>query len=132
MACRDSLEGTQLILSYLARSATHSRCQDAHDTPSADGPLESCSPAASGGAAAEMCSHEAPTLYGASPLEACRVDQWLAFVVASFVPGPAFEQAAVDASNALALRTYLVGDQLTIADVGAWGALESCPLWTKV
>lgn len=158
---RDALEGTCLIIKYISRvAAGHSKHSkqaaerlhppSTHNTTAngkgaaAHTPIGAAAPAPAGthcstsNAAeqdqeAQLLSTEvAAYLYGVSPLEACQVDQWLDFVGASFISGPSFEQAAAAASDALALRTHMVGHQLTIADIGAWGALQACPMWGKV
>ena len=36
------------------------------------------------------------------------------------------------AAAALALRTHMVGHDLTIADLAGWGALQAAPMWAKV
>jgi glutathione S-transferase len=72
------------------------------------------------------------TLYGSSPLEACQIDQWIHYAATSFVSGPGLEAAVASASTALALRTFAVGHSLSIADLAAWGALQSAPMWPKV
>ncbi len=51
-----------------------------------------------------------------------QVDEWLAFSP-SLAAGPGLADAAAAVNDYLALRTYLVGHRLTLADVAVWGQL---------
>lgn len=73
-----------------------------------------------------------PSLYGATALQSCQIDQWLEFACHEFVSGPSLAGAVAAASNALSLRTFTCGYTLSIADLAAWGALLSAPMWNKV
>ncbi|KAI8476061.1 MAG: tRNA synthetases class I, catalytic domain-containing protein [Monoraphidium minutum] len=72
-----------------------------------------------------------PDVYGAGPLAACQVDQWLDFS-SQVVPGQGFEAVCASIDKYLALRTFLAGYAPTAADFAVWGALQACPLWKKV
>lgn len=64
-----------------------------------------------------------PAVYGADPLAACQVDQWLE-VSAQVVPGQGFEGVCSSIDKYLALRTFLAGYALTVADFAIWGQLQ--------
>ena len=51
-----------------------------------------------------------------------QVDEWLAFAP-SLAAGPGLADAAAAVNEYLALRTFLVGYRLTLADVALWGQL---------
>lgn len=51
-----------------------------------------------------------------------QVDEWLAFSPL-LAAGPGLADAAAAVNDYLALRTYLVGHRLTLADVAVWGQL---------
>jgi hypothetical protein len=73
-----------------------------------------------------------PSLYGATALQSCQIDQWLDFSCRELVSGAGLEAAVAAASDAVALHTVLCGYTLSIADLAAWGALLSAPMWNKV
>jgi hypothetical protein len=81
---------------------------------------------------ARAAAHATAPLYGCTPLQATQIDQWLDFADRTFVSGPALEASVTAASDALALRTFMAGHSLSIADICAWGALMSAPMWGKV
>ena len=56
-----------------------------------------------------------------------QVDEWLAFLP-RLAAGPGLAEAAAAVNNFLALRTYLVGHRLTLADIALWGQLTGA--WT--
>ena len=53
-----------------------------------------------------------------------QVDQWLDFLPA-LAAGPGFPAACAYVDSYLALRTTLVGQQLSVADLLLWGHLKS-------
>ena len=55
-----------------------------------------------------------------------QVDQWLDYA-AFLTAGPGFEAACAALDAYLAFRSFLVGYNLTIADLACWGQLESRP-----
>jgi glutamyl-tRNA synthetase len=63
-------------------------------------------------------------LYGDGPLQATQVDQWIDFLPA-LAAGPGFPAACAYIDSYLALRTMLVGNQLSVADLLIWGHLKS-------
>lgn len=69
--------------------------------------------------------------YGASPLAASQVDSWIDTSTA-LVPGLTLEPLAEAISAFLALRTYLVGHSLSLADVAVWGQLQATLQWDKL
>ena len=64
-------------------------------------------------------------LYGRTALEACQIDSLVDFVNAEFVPGPRFDVASAALNTYLSSRTYLVGHEISIADLVAWQKLAS-------
>jgi glutamyl-tRNA synthetase len=64
-----------------------------------------------------------PAVYGADPLAACQVDQWLE-TAAQVVPGQGFEPVCGSIDKYLALRTFLAGYAPTVADFAIWGQLQ--------
>jgi len=64
-----------------------------------------------------------PAVYGADPLAACQVDQWLE-TSAHVVPGQGFEAVCASIDKYLALRTFLAGYAPTVADFAVWGQLQ--------
>lgn len=81
---------------------------------------------------ARAAAPETPALYGSSALDACTIDQWLDFCDKQFVSGPGLEAAVGAAGEALALRTFMVGHRLSIADLCGWGRLQTAAMWVKV
>ncbi|PNH09799.1 putative glutamate--tRNA ligase, cytoplasmic [Tetrabaena socialis] len=70
-------------------------------------------------------------LYGSDALVACQVDNWLD-TASGIVSGAALESQCSALNDYLTLRTFLVGYNLTIADLAVWGQLHASPLWKKV
>lgn len=81
---------------------------------------------------ARAAAPDTPALYGATALDACTIDQWLEFGDKQFVSGPGLEAAVGAAGEALALRTFMVGHSLSIADLCGWGRLQTAAMWVKV
>lgn len=81
---------------------------------------------------ARAASKGTPALYGSTALEACTIDQWLEFCDKQFVSGPSLEAVVTAAGESLALRTFMVGHSLSIADLCGWGRLQTAAMWVKV
>jgi glutamyl-tRNA synthetase len=64
-------------------------------------------------------------LYGKNALEACQIDSLVEFVESQCQPGPSFDAACASLNMYLSCRTYLVGRELSIADLGVWQQLAS-------
>ena len=60
-----------------------------------------------------------------------QVDQWLDYA-AFLTAGPGLEAACAALDTYLAFRSFLVGFNLTIADLACWGQLESMPQCTSL
>ena len=58
-----------------------------------------------------------------------QVDAWLDFAAYHLKPGPGLAAAVRSLNAALALRTYLVGRSLTLADTVCWGCLQGERRW---
>lgn len=65
------------------------------------------------------------------PLAATQVDAWID-TAAGLLPGAGLLPLAEAVSEYLALRTFLVGDGLTLADVAIWGQLQATLQWDKL
>ncbi|KAH7661658.1 Glutamyl/glutaminyl-tRNA synthetase protein [Dioscorea alata] len=63
-----------------------------------------------------------PNFYGQDALESAQIDEWLEYVTI-FSYGSEFETACSHVDAHLALRTFLVGYSLSIADVSIWSGL---------
>eukprot|EP00239_Pterosperma_sp_CCMP1384_P010909 CAMPEP_0197860068 /NCGR_PEP_ID=MMETSP1438-20131217/35197_1 /TAXON_ID=1461541 /ORGANISM="Pterosperma sp., Strain CCMP1384" /LENGTH=720 /DNA_ID=CAMNT_0043476801 /DNA_START=19 /DNA_END=2181 /DNA_ORIENTATION=- len=69
--------------------------------------------------------------YGSDALLSTQVDQWLDFL-SCLKPGSGFPSACEYVNEYLALRTFLVGNSITAADVAIWGSLTICPQFNMV
>lgn len=63
-----------------------------------------------------------PNFYGTDAIESSQIDEWLEYAPI-FSSGPQFESACMHVDGYLALRTFLVGYSLSIADVAIWSGL---------
>lgn len=63
-------------------------------------------------------------LYGGDALSATQIDYWIDYA-ANASAGPNFEAVCNGINDYLALRTFLVGHNLTVADLALWGQLQS-------
>ncbi|KAJ0982617.1 hypothetical protein J5N97_010872 [Dioscorea zingiberensis] len=63
-----------------------------------------------------------PNFYGQDPLESAQIDEWLEYTPI-FSSGSEFETACSHVDAHLALRTFLVGYSLSIADISVWSGL---------
>ncbi|XP_048448199.1 bifunctional glutamate/proline--tRNA ligase-like, partial [Rhincodon typus] len=70
-------------------------------------------------------------LYGSNLLEHAEVDHWLEFSKTRLASCALFPAAIQELDCALSLRTFLVGHELTLADLCAWAALKESNLCQK-
>ncbi|PKA63043.1 Glutamine--tRNA ligase [Apostasia shenzhenica] len=63
-----------------------------------------------------------PDFYGKNALESAQIDEWLEYA-SIFSSGPQFESACLHVDGHLALRTFLVGYSLSVADIAVWSGL---------
>ncbi|XP_077096243.1 bifunctional glutamate/proline--tRNA ligase [Siphateles boraxobius] len=63
-------------------------------------------------------------LYGSNMMEQTEVDHWLEFSARRLVGQSDLSSALADLDKALALRTFLVGHGVTLADLCIWAALK--------
>ncbi|XP_071491783.1 bifunctional glutamate/proline--tRNA ligase-like [Diadema antillarum] len=71
-------------------------------------------------------------LYGRDALETTEVDHWLDFSNIRLGSSSDFNQAVSYLDKILGPRTFLVGHELTIADLAVWGALKGSSTWAKL
>lgn len=65
---------------------------------------------------------ELPNFYGKDALDSAQIDEWLEYAPI-FSSGSQFESACMYVDSYLALRTFLVGYSLSIADIAIWSGL---------
>ncbi|KAG0454808.1 hypothetical protein HPP92_024100 [Vanilla planifolia] len=65
---------------------------------------------------------ELPNFYGKDALESAQIDEWLEYAMV-FSSGSQFASACMHVDDHLALRTLLVGYNLSIADIAIWSSL---------
>ncbi|KAM4693873.1 bifunctional glutamate/proline--tRNA ligase isoform 2-T2 [Discoglossus pictus] len=70
-------------------------------------------------------------LYGSNLMEHTEIDHWLEFSVTRLSKSTGYSAAIQELNNSLSLRTYLVGDVLSIADLCVWAALKGSNAWQK-
>ncbi|XP_073904393.1 bifunctional glutamate/proline--tRNA ligase isoform X3 [Castor canadensis] len=70
-------------------------------------------------------------LYGANLMEHTEVDHWLEFSATKLSSCNLFTSAINELNHCLSLRTYLVGNSLTIADLCVWAALKGNAAWQE-
>ncbi|XP_023389920.1 bifunctional glutamate/proline--tRNA ligase [Pteropus vampyrus] len=68
-------------------------------------------------------------LYGANLMEHAEIDHWLEFSATKLSSCDLFAAAIRELSHCLSLRTYLVGNSLSLADVCVWAALKGNAAW---
>ncbi|KAL2098472.1 hypothetical protein ACEWY4_004952 [Coilia grayii] len=71
-------------------------------------------------------------LYGSSMLEQTEVDHWLEFSARRVCGQSNLTPALAELDKALALRTFLVGHSLTLADLCVWAALKGSGEWQAI
>ncbi|XP_041107033.1 bifunctional glutamate/proline--tRNA ligase-like isoform X2 [Polyodon spathula] len=70
-------------------------------------------------------------LYGSNLLEQTEVDHWLEFSVKRLSVPAQLDSAVRELDSALSLRTFLVGNSLTLADLCAWASLKGNGAWQQ-
>ncbi|XP_058881572.1 bifunctional glutamate/proline--tRNA ligase-like isoform X1 [Acipenser ruthenus] len=70
-------------------------------------------------------------LYGSNLLEQTEVDHWLEFSAKRLSVPAQLDSAVQELDSALSLRTFLVGNSLTLADLCAWAALKGNGAWQQ-
>uniref|UniRef100_A0A8D2LLE5 Bifunctional glutamate/proline--tRNA ligase n=1 Tax=Varanus komodoensis TaxID=61221 RepID=A0A8D2LLE5_VARKO len=76
-------------------------------------------------------------LYGSNLLEHTEIDHWMEFSTTKLSDPTKFALALQELNNSLSLRTYLVGNTLSLADFSVWAALKeqllqsNCPVHVK-
>ncbi|XP_006812505.1 bifunctional glutamate/proline--tRNA ligase-like [Saccoglossus kowalevskii] len=68
-------------------------------------------------------------LYGCNSLQATEVDHWFDFSVGRLGCPAEYSDAIQYLNKVLSLRTYLVGESLSLADFAVWGVLRSNGEW---
>ncbi|XP_062863128.1 bifunctional glutamate/proline--tRNA ligase [Trichomycterus rosablanca] len=71
-------------------------------------------------------------LYGSNMMEQTEVDHWLEFSARQLNGRSGLNPALKELDAALALRTFLVGHSLTLADICVWAALKGSGEWQAV
>lgn len=61
-----------------------------------------------------------------------QIDYWLDYASGSVVAGANFDAVCNGINDYLALRTFVVGHSLSVADVALWGQLQAGTMWKKV
>uniref|UniRef100_A0A6J0UTT6 Bifunctional glutamate/proline--tRNA ligase isoform X7 n=1 Tax=Pogona vitticeps TaxID=103695 RepID=A0A6J0UTT6_9SAUR len=69
-------------------------------------------------------------LYGTNLLEHTEIDHWLEFSTTR-LSSTDFALAVQELNNALSLRTYLVGNSLSLADFSVWATLKGSNTWQE-
>uniref|UniRef100_M3XH78 Bifunctional glutamate/proline--tRNA ligase n=1 Tax=Latimeria chalumnae TaxID=7897 RepID=M3XH78_LATCH len=70
-------------------------------------------------------------LYGSNLLEHTEIDHWLEFSATRLSSSTQFSEAIQELDRALSLRTYLVGNSLTLADLCVWAVLKVNNTWQE-
>ncbi|XP_030303641.1 bifunctional glutamate/proline--tRNA ligase isoform X2 [Calypte anna] len=70
-------------------------------------------------------------LYGSNLLEHTEVDHWLEFSVTKLSTASHFVSAVKELNHCLSLRTYLVGNSLSLADLCVWAVLKDNNKWQE-
>ncbi|RXM28763.1 Bifunctional glutamate/proline--tRNA ligase [Acipenser ruthenus] len=70
-------------------------------------------------------------LYGSNLLEQTEVDHWLEFSAKRLSVPAQLDSAVRELDSALSLRTFLVGNCLTLADLCVWAALKGNGAWQQ-
>ncbi|KFP22597.1 Bifunctional glutamate/proline--tRNA ligase, partial [Egretta garzetta] len=70
-------------------------------------------------------------LYGSNLLEHTEIDHWLEFSATKLSTASQFLSAVQELSHCLSLRTYLVGNSLSLADLCVWAVLKDNNLWQE-
>ncbi|KFQ41391.1 Bifunctional glutamate/proline--tRNA ligase, partial [Nestor notabilis] len=70
-------------------------------------------------------------LYGSNLLEHTEIDHWLEFSATKLADAKQFLSAAQELNHCLSLRTYLVGNSLSLADLCVWAVLKGNNIWQE-
>ncbi|XP_013919727.1 PREDICTED: bifunctional glutamate/proline--tRNA ligase isoform X2 [Thamnophis sirtalis] len=70
-------------------------------------------------------------LYGSNLLEHTEIDHWMEFSTTKLSAPTEFALAIQELNNSLSLRTYLVGNCLSLADFSVWAALKGNNIWQE-
>ncbi|CAN8203249.1 unnamed protein product [Coccothraustes coccothraustes] len=68
-------------------------------------------------------------LYGSNLLEHTEIDHWLEFSATKLSTASQFPSAIQELNHCLSLRTYLVGNSLSLADLCVWAVLKDNGTW---
>ncbi|XP_059696995.1 bifunctional glutamate/proline--tRNA ligase isoform X2 [Haemorhous mexicanus] len=68
-------------------------------------------------------------LYGSNLLEHTEIDHWLEFSATKLSTASQFPSAIQELNHCLSLRTYLVGNSLSLADLCVWAVLKDNSTW---
>ncbi|KAM4861247.1 bifunctional glutamate/proline--tRNA ligase [Thomomys bottae] len=70
-------------------------------------------------------------LYGTNLMEHTEIDHWLEFSTTKLSSCHLFTSAINELNHCLSLRTYLVGNSLTLADLCVWAVLKGSATWQE-
>uniref|UniRef100_H0V178 Glutamyl-prolyl-tRNA synthetase 1 n=1 Tax=Cavia porcellus TaxID=10141 RepID=H0V178_CAVPO len=70
-------------------------------------------------------------LYGANLMEHAEIDHWLEFSATKLSSCDLFTSAIDELNHCLSLRTFLVGNSLTLADFCVWATLKGSAAWQE-
>ncbi|KAM9608708.1 bifunctional glutamate/proline--tRNA ligase isoform 3-T3 [Morphnus guianensis] len=70
-------------------------------------------------------------LYGSNLLEHTEIDHWLEFSATKLSTASQFLSAVQELNHCLSLRTYLVGNSLSLADLCVWAVLKDNSIWQE-
>ncbi|XP_064504236.1 bifunctional glutamate/proline--tRNA ligase isoform X6 [Pseudopipra pipra] len=70
-------------------------------------------------------------LYGSNLLEHTEIDHWLEFSATKLSAASQFLSAVQELNHCLSLRTYLVGNSLSLADLCVWAVLKDNNVWQE-
>ncbi|XP_054674873.1 bifunctional glutamate/proline--tRNA ligase isoform X3 [Grus americana] len=70
-------------------------------------------------------------LYGSNLLEHTEIDHWLEFSATKLSTASQFHSAVQELNHSLSLRTYLVGNSLSLADLCVWAVLKDNNIWQE-
>lgn len=68
-------------------------------------------------------------IFGANPLQRCEVDHWISFSLGPLSCDKKFTESLTYLDTTLASSTYLVGNNLTAADLAVWSKIVSNKKW---
>ncbi|XP_029449039.1 bifunctional glutamate/proline--tRNA ligase isoform X4 [Rhinatrema bivittatum] len=74
---------------------------------------------------------ESARLYGSNLMEHTEIDHWLEFGATRLSKASAYTTAIQELNHCLSLRTYLVGNFLSLADLCVWAVLTESSAWQE-